>query len=148
MKLNFVTKQLSSLGRWLATMLVGLLAIAFIWQGAFTTAALASPNPTLIASRDAGDQVQQKTREGARDAKGFIRDTANKVERTADRNASRVDRATDNKGSGGFFSRRAKIDRDRIHMRAEQDAARTQRAVDNSRNAVERAVDDIKDALD
>lgn len=148
MKLNFVTKQLSALGRWFATVLVGVLAIAFIWQGAFTTAALASPNSTLIASRDAGDQVQQKTREGARDAKGFIRDTADQVERTANRNADRVNRATDDEGAGGFFSRRAKVDRDRIHMRAEQDAARTQRAVDKSRNAVERAVDNVKDALD
>ncbi|MDX2217120.1 MAG: hypothetical protein SFY66_27885 [Oculatellaceae cyanobacterium bins.114] len=142
MKLNFVTR-LSSLGRWLATTLVGLLAIAFIWQGAFTTAAMASP--TLIASRDAGDQVQQKAREGARDAKGFIRDTADRVERTANRNVDRVEQASDKDNS--FVERKAKRDRDRIEMRAEQDAARTQRAVDDTKNVVERAVDNIKDAL-
>lgn len=139
MKLDNIKKQLSTVGRWMATTLFCMLAITFVWQGAFLSnnAAMADPAATLIASRDAGDQVQGK-------AKGFIRDAADRVEEAADSNASRVDRATD---GGNFIERKAKRDRATIHQRAEEDAARTQRAVDNNVNAVERAVDGIKDAF-
>jgi uncharacterized protein YjbJ (UPF0337 family) len=147
MKLNYFTKQLSTIGRSLATALFCLFAIAFVWQGTFfsNTAAMAAPATTLIASSDAGDQVQGKVRKDAGRAKNFIRDTADQVERTAKNNATRVENATDNKGS--FVERKARRDAARIEQRSEQDAARTQRAVDKSKNVVERTVDSIKDAL-
>jgi hypothetical protein len=144
MKQNYFTKQLSIVGRWLATTLFCVSAIAFVWQGTFfsNTTAMADPSVNLIAS--AGDRVQDKASEDAGRAKGFIRDTANKVERTAKKNAERVDRADDN---GGFFERRAKKDAARIEKRAEEDAARTQKAVDKTKNAVKNAVDNVKDAV-
>lgn len=145
MKLNYLNKPLSAVGRWIATALFCVAAIAFVWQGSFfsNTAAWAG-STQLIATADAGDQVKAKVNKDAGRAKGFIRDTADKVERTANQNARRVDEADDN---GGFFERRAKSDRDLIEKRAEEDAARTQEAVDNTKNAVKRAVDGIKDAF-
>jgi hypothetical protein len=146
MKLNYLTKQLSTLGRWIAITVFCVSTIAFVWQGAFfsNTAAMASPAVHLIASADIGDQVQDKTSKDAKRAKNFIRDTADKVEQTAKENARKVDRATDN---GSFVERKAKRDAARIEQRSEEDAARTQKAVDNTKNVVERAVDNIKDAL-
>ena len=66
----------------MATSLFCLSAIAFLWQGAFlsNTSAMAAPAPNLIASTDVGDQVQEKTNEGAGQAKNFIRDTADRAE--------------------------------------------------------------------
>lgn len=146
MKLNFLKKQLSTLGRWMATALFFVSAVTFVWQGAFfSNAASADPAMNLVASRDVGDQAQDKASRDAGRTKGFIRDTANKVERTANKNASRVERATD--GKGNLLERKAKRDADRIELRAEQDAARTQRAVDKTKNAFERTVDNIKDAF-
>jgi flagellar biosynthesis GTPase FlhF len=147
MKLNYFTKQLSIVGRFLATSLFCVSAIAFVWQGAFlsNTVAMASPAVNLIASKDAGDAIQEKTSEGAGKAKNFIRDTADKVEETARKNAKRVERATDDNDS--FIERKAKEDAATIQKRAEEDAARTQKAVDKSKNAVERAVDNVKDAF-
>lgn len=147
MKLNYFMKRLSTVGRWMATSLFCLSAIAFIWQGAFfsNTAAIADPATNLIAAADAGDQVKGKVSEDAGRAKNFIRDTADKVERTANKNAARVDEATDDDGS--FIERKAKRDRNRIEKRAEEDAARTEKAVDKTKNAVERTVDNIKDAF-
>ncbi|PZV15629.1 MAG: hypothetical protein DCF22_06745 [Leptolyngbya sp.] len=145
MKSNLLTK-LSSMGRWMTTALLCVAAIAFIWQGAFfsNTTALANPATNLIASKDAGDKVQQKASKDARQAKGFIEDTKNKVEEAANSNAAKVDRSTDN---GSFMERKAKKDAGRIEKRAEEDADRTQKAVDNTKNAVERTVDSIKDAF-
>ncbi len=147
MKLNYFTKVLSPVGRWIATTLFCVLAIAFVWQGAFfsNTAAMADTAANLIASADVGDQVQGKASEDAGRAKNFIKDTADKVKRTANKNANRVEQATDDNGS--FIERKAKRDRDRIEQRADQDAARTQKAVDKTKNAVERTVDNIKDAF-
>lgn len=147
MKLNYFTKRLSIVGRFLATALLCVSAIAFGWQGAFlnNTAAMANPITNLIASSDLGDRVQQKTSEDAGRAKGFIRDTADRVEQTARKNAARVDEATDDNGS--FIARKAYKDTARIHERAEEDAARTQKAVDKTKNVVERAVDSIKDTF-
>jgi hypothetical protein len=146
MKLNYLMKQLSSAGRWMATAVLCLFTIVSFWQGAFfsNNAAIAAPTANLIAATNVGDQVQQKTSEDAGRAKGFIRNTADRVEQAARDNASRVDDATDN---GSFVERKAKRDAARIHERAEEDAARTQKAVDNTKNAVERAVDGIKDAF-
>ena len=147
MKLNYFAKHLSVVKRWVATALLCMSAIAFVWQGGFlaNTSAMAAPMTTLIASKDVGDRIQDKTSNDAGRAKGFIRDTADKVERTAKKNANRVEDATD--GNGNVLERKAKKDAGRIEKRAEQDAARTEKAVDNTQNAVERTVDNIKDAL-
>ncbi len=147
MELNYFTKRLSTVGRWIATTLFCVSAIAFVWQGAFfsNTAAMADPAANLIASTELGDQVQEKVSEDAGRAKNFIEDTKDKVKRTANKNAERVDQATDDNGS--FVEGKAKRDRSRIEKRADEDAARTEKAVDNTKNAVERAVDSIKDAF-
>ncbi|MBD2355438.1 hypothetical protein H6G41_12575 [Tolypothrix sp. FACHB-123] len=145
MQLNYFTKKLSTVVRWLATTLFCLSAFAFVWQGGFLANTTAMANPVVIASADAGDRIQSKASEDAGRAKNFIRDAADKVEETANKNASKVERATDNDGS--FVERKAKRDRATIERRAEEDAARTQKAVDNTKNAVERAVDSVKDAF-
>ena len=147
MKLNYFMKRFSIAGRWIATTLFCLSAIAFIWQGAFfsNTAAMAAPSANLIASADAGAQVKGKASEDAGRAKNFIEDTKQKVKQTANKNAGRVEQATDD--SDSFVERKAKRDRDRIEQRANEDAARTKKAVDNTKNAVERTVDSIKDAF-
>ena len=147
MKLNYFAKRLSAIGstagRWMAMTLLCLLAVSFVWQGAFfsNTAAIAAPN--LIAA-DMGKQAQQKASEDAGQTKSFIRDTADKLKRTANKNADRVDRATDN---GSYVERKAKRDAARIEQRADRDSARTQKAVDNTKNAVERTIDNIKDTF-
>ncbi|MCW5316894.1 hypothetical protein GTQ43_24680 [Nostoc sp. KVJ3] len=146
MKSNYFTKQLSTVKRWMATTLFCMLAIAFVWQGAFfsNTSAMAEPAATLIASKDIGDKVQDKTSEDAGRAKNFIQGTADKVKQAAKDNAGKVDQATD---SGSFAERKAKRDAAKIQKRANEDSARTQKAVDNTKNAVERTVDNIKDAF-
>jgi uncharacterized protein YjbJ (UPF0337 family) len=146
-KLNYFTKRLSIVGRWIATTLFCLSAIAFVWQGAFfsNTAAMADPGSNLIASAGTSDQVKGKASVDAGRAKNFIEDTKDKVKETANKNAARVDQATDDNDS--FVERKAKRDRDRIEQRADEDAARTEKAVDNTKNAVERAVDSIKDVF-
>ncbi len=146
MKLNYFTKQLSTVKRWMATTLFCMLAIAFVWQGAFfsNTSAMADPAATLIASSDAGDKVQEKTSKDAGRAKNFIDDTADKVKDAAKSNASKVDQATD---GGSFVERKAKRDAATIQKRANEDASRTKEAVDNTKNVVERTVDNIKDAF-
>lgn len=146
MKLNYLTKQFSTVKRWMATTLFCLLAIAFVWQGAFfsNTSAMADTTATLIASKDAGDQVQEKTSKDAGRAKNFIQDTTDKVKEAAKSNASKVDQATDD---DSFVERKAKRDAATIQKRADEDSARTQKAVDNTKNVVERAVDNIKDAF-
>ena len=146
MKLNYFTKQLSTVKRWMATTLFCMLAITFVWQGAFfsNTSAMADPAETLIASADAGDQVKDKTSKDAGRAKNFIDDTADKVKEAAKSNASKVDEATDN---GSFAERKAKKDAATIQKRADEDSARTKEAVDKTKNVVERTVENIKDAF-
>ncbi|MEH1890105.1 MAG: hypothetical protein V7K92_11850 [Nostoc sp.] len=146
MKLNYFTKQLSTVKRWMAKTLFCMLAIAFVWQGAFfsNTSAMADPAGTLIASADAGDQVKDKTSKDAGRAKNFIDDTADKVKEAAKSNASKVDEATDN---GSFAERKAKKDAATIQKRADEDSARTKEAVDKTKNVVERTVENIKDAF-
>ncbi len=147
MKLNYFTKPLSIVGRWIATTLFCMSAIAFVWQGAFFSnpVAMAAPTATLIADAGVGDKVQGKVSTDAGRAKNFIEDTKDKVKETANKNASRVDQADD---EGSFVERKAKSDRDTIEKRAEEDAARTEKAVDNTKNAVQSAIDSIKDAFD
>jgi Icc-related predicted phosphoesterase len=146
MKLNYLLKQLSTVGRFLATALFCLSAIAFVWQGGFfsNTAAMANPRATLIAA-DINSQVQENLNKGAKLSKDFIEDTKNRVERTANKNADRVERATDDNGS--VAERKANRDEARIYKRAEEDAARTKAQVDRSKNAVESVIDNIKDAF-
>ena len=146
-KLNYFTKGLSILGRWIATTLFCLSAIAFVWQGAFflNTTAIAAPTANLIVATDAGNQVKGKASEDAGRAKNFIEDTKNKVKQTANKNADRVEQASDK--SDSLVERKAKRDRDRIEQRANEDAARTEKAVDNTKNAIESAVDSIKDVF-
>lgn len=147
MKLNYLAKQFSALGRWLTMALLSLSAIAFFWQGAslVNSAAMASPITNLVVAADLGDKVQDKASDDAGRAKGFIRDTADKVERTARKNAAKVDNATDD--DNGFIKNKAQRDAGRIQERAEQDASRTEKAVDKTKNAIERTVDNVKDAF-
>jgi hypothetical protein len=147
MKLNSFTKCLSIAGRWMATALFFVSAIAFVWQGAFfaNSAAMAAPHGTLIAA-DLGDQVKGKTMEETGRSKNFVRDTKNQLERTAKNNAERVEDALGDDDNA--ITRKAKRDADRIVQRSEEDASRTQKAIDNTRSGVKGIVDNIKDALD
>jgi hypothetical protein len=133
-----ITNLLATVGRWAVTTLFCVSAIAFVWQGAFfsNTTAMAAPS-ALIATTDAGDQIQ-------RDNKNFVRNAAETVKDAARSNANRVDQSTDN---GSPIGRKAQRDAARIQQRANEDADRTQRAIDNNVNAVERAVDNIKDVF-
>lgn len=147
MKLTSFTVLRSAAKRWVSVTLVCLLAIAFVWQGAFVASSEAMPYPeaNLIAAMDMGNQVQDKASKDAGRAKGFIQDTKDAVKKTANKNADRVEQATD--GKGNFIERKANRDVGRIEQRAEQDAARTQKAVDGTKNVIERTVDGIKDAF-
>lgn len=135
-----ITQLFSALGRWTVAVLLCVSAIAFIWQSPIFShsAAWAIPNSPVIATMEGGDKIKQ-------DNKSFVRDAAEKVKETANKNADRVERASD--GKGGFFARKAERDVARIEKRANEDAARTQRAIDKNVNAAERVVDDIKDAF-
>jgi hypothetical protein len=135
-----ISKLLSTVSRWAMAALFCVSLSAFVWQGAFfsSTAAMAAPEPLVIAATDAGDQIQ-------RDNKNFVRGAAEKVKETANKNANRVERATGDNDS--FVERKAQRDAARIEQRANEDASRTQRAIDNNVNAVERVVDNIKDAF-
>ena len=146
MKLNYFTKQLSTVGRWIAATVLCVSAMAFVWSGAFfsNTAAMASPAVNSIAAADIGDGVQEKASKDAGRAKNFIRDTEDKVKETAKKNAAKVDRASED---GSVVERKAKKDAATTEKRATEDSARTQEAVDNTKNAVERAVDSIKDVF-
>ncbi|KAB8319913.1 hypothetical protein SD81_014125 [Tolypothrix campylonemoides VB511288] len=147
MKLNYLLKSVSTVGRFLATALFCVLAVAFVWQSAFfsNTAAMAAPAATLIAEADISSQVQDTLDKGAKLSKDFIEDTKERVERTASKNTDRVEQATDDNGS--VAERKANRDETRIYKRAEEDAARTKEQVDRSKNAVEGVIDTIKDAF-
>ena len=144
MKPNYCMKRTLAVGRWMASTLICLAAIAFVWQGAFfsNTNAMAAP-ATLIAA-NVGDQIQGAADEVRGRSKELIRDTQNKVEKTANKNAAKVDQADD---EGSFVERKAKRDRNRIEKRASEDADRTETAVDKSMDAVKGAVENIKDAF-
>lgn len=145
MRLNYAAKTRSTIGRWIATTVFCVAAIAFVWQGAFfsNTAALADSTGTLIAA-DLGDQIKgaaDKLREGSKD---LIRGTEGTVKKAANDNAAKVDEADD---TGSGVERKAKRDKSRIEKRASEDANRTSEQVDRSMNAVKGAVDKTKDAL-
>ncbi|BCL36714.1 hypothetical protein NSMS1_31610 [Nostoc sp. MS1] len=139
MELNNFMKKFSGLGRWIATAVFCLSAIAFVWQGTFfaNTSAMAGTSTYLIASSDATEGLREKSKE-------FIRDTKSTVKDAARSNANRVNDADE---TGSAVERKANKDASRIQRRADEDAARTERAVDNNLNAVERTIDNIKDAF-
>lgn len=135
-----VTKLFATLGRWTIAVLFCVSAIAFVWQSTFlsSTVAIAAPNtPVIAAVTDTGSEIQ-------RENKSFVRDAAEKVKETANKNANRVERATDN---DSLIERKAQRDANRIEKRANEDASRTQKAIDDNVNAVERTIDNIKDAF-
>ncbi len=145
MKLNHLTKVLTRLGRFLATTMFCVSAIAFVWQGAFfsNTAAMANPAVNLIASGDLGDQVKDKASEGFDQSRNFIDDTKERLKNTANKNADKVEaKSNDNDVVG-----KANRDAARIEERSESHAANTKEAVDKTENFVERAIDNIKDTF-
>lgn len=139
MTLKNLTKRLSTIKRSIVTSMLCLLAMTFVWQGAFFS------NNVAMASNDVGDKVQNKVDKDAGRAKNFIQDTKEKVQDAAKSNASKVEDATD--GKGNAIERKAKKDKARILEKSEKDAARTEKAVDNTQNAIERTVENIKDAF-
>ncbi len=147
MTLNSLTKSLTVAGRWMAKALLGVMAVALLWQGAFVAnfSAMAAPaNNTLIAAADLGSEAQGKASKDAGQTKGFIRDARDTVKKAASDNASKVDRATDDDSA---IAGKAKRDAGRIQERADEDASRTQDAVDNTKNAFENVIDNVKDAF-
>lgn len=128
----------------MANTLLCLVAIAFVWQGAFFSETNAIAAPATLIAADVGDQIKGAADEVRARSKDLIRDTQDKVEKTANKNAAKVDQADD---EGSVVERKALRDRDRIEKRASEDADRTEKAVDNSMNAVKGMVDNIKDAF-
>jgi geranylgeranyl pyrophosphate synthase len=151
MKLNHFPKQLLIAKRWVATSLLCLFVTIFAWQGVFfanataNATAIASPSTNLVAAADLGDKVQQKAGKDAERAKDFVQDTKDRVQKTAKKNATKVDQATDE--DTNFIGRKARKDQGRIEAKAEKDSARTQKAIDKTENVVKRTVDNIKDAF-
>ncbi len=144
MKLNYCLRRISAVGRWMANTLLCLAAIAFVWQGTFFLDNNAMAAPAALIAANVGDKIQGAADEVRVRSKDLIRDTQNKVEKTANKNAAKVDQADD---EGSFIERKAQRDQARIEKRASEDAARTEKAVDNSMNAVKGAVENIKDAF-
>ena len=128
----------------MANTLLCLVAIAFVWQGAFFSETNAIAAPATLIAADVGDQIQGAADEVRARSKDLIRDTQDKVETTANKNAAKVDQADD---EGSVVERKALRDRDRIEKRASEDADRTEKAVDNSMDAVKGMVENIKDAF-
>lgn len=135
-------KQFSSIKRWIATSILSLLTIAFVWQGMFIANDTAMADSVMLA--DMGDRVENKADRDLNQTKGFIEDTKEKVKETANKNASKVDRATDN---DSFLENKAKKDANRIENKADKDAAKTKKAVDKTQNIIESTVDNIKDVF-
>jgi hypothetical protein len=143
MKLNFSVKPFSTLGQRLTNICLCLVAIAFMGQ-IFCLNSPAMALPTTLITANPADQIQGAAEEVRDRSKDLIRDTKRNVERTADRNAAKVDRVDD---EGTYLENKARRDQARIQKRAEEDAARTEKAVDDSMNAVQGAVENIKDAF-
>jgi hypothetical protein len=135
-------KHFSPVKRWIVTSLLSFLTIAFVWQGMFLVNNTAMADSTIVA--ELGDRVENKADRDLSRTKGFIEDTKDKVKQTANKNASKVDRATDN---DSLLENKAKKDASRIENKADKDAARTKKAVDKTQNIVESTIDNIKDAF-
>ena len=135
-------KQFSSIKRWIATSILSLLTIAFVWQGMFLANNTAMADSMMLA--DAGDRIENKVNRGLEETKDFIDDTKKQVKQTANKNASKVDSATDN---NSLLENKAEKDSDRIEQKANKDAARTKGAVDKTQNVVESTIDNIKNVF-
>ncbi len=136
--------KLNPWGNWLTKTLVTLAAIALLWQSSLMINNTALASPTQLMATTPANQVRGAADEVRDRSKDLIRDTKRNVEKTANRNASKVDEADD---TGSFVERKARRDQARIQRRAEEDASRTEKAVDKSMNAVKGAVENIKDAF-
>lgn len=145
MKLSFLTNGYQTAKKWIASTVLCLAMVTLFWQGSVLTneTAIALPHSAVLATSNF-DKAQDKAQRDAASTKDFVRDAANKVEKTARQNADRVDQATD---GSNILARKAQRDAGRIEQRAEQDAARTQAAIDETKNVFERAIDGVKDAL-
>lgn len=144
MKLNNGLKQLLGLGNWFAKVVFSIAAIALVWQSSFFLNPTAMAVPQTLIATSAEHQAKGAADEVRDRSKNLIQDTKRNVEKTATRNAAKVDQADD---QGSVVERKAKRDQSRIYQRAEEDAARTEKAVDNSMNAVKGTVEKIKDAF-
>jgi hypothetical protein len=143
--MEYFMKQFSTVKRWIATTVFCILAIAFVWQGAFFSNNVAIANPAVYQlAANVGNEAQGKVSKDTGRTKDFVRDTTEKVKDAAKSNAAKVDQATDD---DSFLERKAKKDAARIEQRANEDSARTQKAVDNTKNVIERTVDNIKDTF-
>jgi hypothetical protein len=140
-------KQRLSIRRRIASVLLCLTIAVLTWQGIFVSdlSALASPAANWVAAADLGDKIQEKVGKDTRRAKDFVQDTQDRVKKTAQSNANKVERATDDETD--FIGRKAKKDQGRIEAKADNDSARTQKAINRTEKAVKRTVENIKDSL-
>ena len=127
-------KHFSSVKRWIATALLSLLAITFVWQGMFIA------DNTAMA--DTANRIENKVDRDIERTKDFVDDTKQQVKKTANRNESKVDRNTDN---NSFLENKADKDADRIEKRANEDAANTKEALDETQNVIESTIDNVKE---
>lgn len=141
MKLINSLQQFATVRNWITKGLVALVAIALMWQSSLPLNGTAMAAPSALMATTAANQAKGAADDVREGSKELIRDTKKTVERAANSNASKVDRADD---EGGFFERKAQRDQARIEKRASEDAARTEKAVDNSMNAVQGAVEKVK----
>ncbi|MBE9046791.1 hypothetical protein IQ255_20660 [Pleurocapsales cyanobacterium LEGE 10410] len=135
MQLTF-SMRIATLKRWIATVLLGIFAFAFVWQGTLIS------NTSAFA--DVGDRAEQKASSDAAETKDFIEDTKDFVKKAANDNAAKVDRATD---EDSLIENKAQRDANRIEQKANKDAARTKEAVDDTKNFFESAIDNIQDTF-
>ena len=132
-----VQKYFSSIKRWVATGLLSLLAITFIWQGAFIV--------DNAAMADTADKIENKVDRDLDRTKNFVDDVKQSVKNSADRSESRVDESTD--GDNGLIENKADKDEQRIYDRANEDAARTKKAIDKTNNVIDDAIESVKDVF-
>ena len=130
-------KYFSLIKRWVATALLSLLAITFVWQGA-----LVADNTAMA---DTADKVENKVGRDLERSKDFVDDVKQSVKQSADKSESKVDRNTD---GNSFIENKADRDAERINERANEDAARTKKAIDKTGNVFEDAIDNIKGVFD
>lgn len=133
-------KQFSFFRRWIIASILSLLTIAFVWQGMFVANETALANPIMLA--DTG--IENKVDRDVERTKSFIEDTKQQVKETANQNASKVDRATDEDSA---IDNKAERDTARIEQKANKDAARTKEAVDKTQNIIESTIDNVKDVF-
>ena len=126
-------KYFLSVKRWLVTGLLSLLAITFVWQGAFIA------GNTAIA--DTADKIENKVDRDLGRTKDFVDEVKQNVKQSADKSESKVDRNTD---GNSLIENKADRDAARIDRRANEDAARTKGAIDKTGNVIEDAIDSVK----